>query len=246
MRTLTSADVSHIYQPMWNMDGWEVFGYEALMRIKDCSNVEIDGVFSKARAQGSLYELDSISVESAVRHFPVRLLNKELLFINIFPSTILDERFEPFIKHLRDRYSINPSRIVFELNETIEEELIWGSAVFREKIAALREAGFKIALDDIGKGAATILKIIEHTPDYIKLDRCFSENLSTSKEKQEMIALLLNYTKQKMGLILEGIEREIDLAYARMINVPVVQGYLLGRPQKMDDHLEITKEALNF
>jgi EAL domain-containing protein (putative c-di-GMP-specific phosphodiesterase class I) len=246
MRTLTTAEVSHIYQPMWSIVGWEVFGYEALMRIKDRSNVEIEGVFSKARAEGCLFELDSISVESAISHFPMRMLNQELLFINIFPSTIIDERFETFIKHLIDKYSLNPRKIVFELNETIEEELIWGTSVFKERIAALREGGFKIALDDIGKGAATILKIIEHSPDYIKLDRYFSENLSTSKEKQEMIALLLNYTKQKMGLILEGIEREVDLAYARMINVPVVQGYLLGRPQKMDDHLGITKKVLNF
>lgn len=246
MRMLNKADIRHIYQPMWNLDGWEIFGYEALMRISNRANVEIEKVFIEARMEGRLFELDTIAIESAIRHFPLQLLKKGLLFINIFPSTLMDERFLSFVMNLIDKYSIRSENIVFELNETIEEEHKWDLPGFKDEMAALRNLGFKIALDDIGKGAATIQKIVEFSPDYIKLDRYFSENLSTSKEKQEMIKLLIEYAKQKMGLILEGIENDVDLAYAKMIHVPVAQGYLLGRPQRMDEPSGLSMKALNF
>lgn len=246
MRMLNKADIRHIYQPMWNLDGWKVFGYEALMRISNRANTEIENVFIEARMKGQLFELDTIAIESAIRHFPLHILEEGLLFINFFPSTLMDERFLTFVMNLIDQYSIRSENIVFELNETIEEEHIWNLPEFKERMATLRDMGFKVALDDIGKGAATIQKIVEFSPDYIKLDRYFSENLSTSKEKQEMITLLIEYAKQKMGLILEGIETDVDLAYAKMIRVPVVQGYLLGRPQRMDEPSGLSMKALSF
>jgi EAL domain-containing protein (putative c-di-GMP-specific phosphodiesterase class I) len=38
---------------------------------------------------------------------------------------------------------------------------------------------------------------------------------------------------KKIYLVLEGIEQEIDLTQAKLLNVPVAQGYLLGEPQKL-------------
>jgi EAL domain-containing protein (putative c-di-GMP-specific phosphodiesterase class I) len=92
---------------------------------------------------------------------------------------------------------------------------------------------FLYSLDDVGKGIAGLNKIIEFAPNYIKLDRYFSMGLSQSKEKQQIISLLIQYANGKMGLILEGIEEEVDLEQAKILNVPVVQGYLLGKPEKL-------------
>jgi EAL domain-containing protein (putative c-di-GMP-specific phosphodiesterase class I) len=235
MGNLHSTHIEHQYQPMLNLEEEKIFGYEALMRVPSNSSefIDIESFFCEARLEGCLYELDTKAIESAVIHFPLSSLVHELLFINIYPSTLMDERFYSFIGYIINFYSLIPEKIVFELNETTDEEKIWEKPGFKQRLISLKNYGFHIALDDIGKGTGTLQKIIEFAPNYIKLDRYFSEGLSTSKEKQEMISLFIQYTNQKMGLILEGIENDVDLAQAKRMNVPVVQGYLIGRPQKV-------------
>jgi EAL domain-containing protein (putative c-di-GMP-specific phosphodiesterase class I) len=155
------------------------------------------------------------------------------LFINIYPSTLIHPYFPLFIDQLLTIYPQVNGKIVFELNETKKEESSWDLPEMKERIALVKQRGFSIALDDIGKGAAGIQKIIEFAPQYMKLDRYFAEGLSSSKEKQEMISLFIQYAKNKMGVILEGIEKEEDLEAAKRIEVPVIQGYLLGMPQRL-------------
>lgn len=226
--------IEHAYQPIWKLDNWKLYGYEALLRFSDgyCQG-NIEAAFEKVRDEGDLYELDIMSISKAVSHFPFQHYYSERLFVNIFPSTLLNEKFESFITQLLIEHPQAKGKVVIELNESREEEQIWMIPKLKEKITFLKSQNFYIALDDVGKGVATLQKIIEFSPDYIKLDRYFARELYRSKEKQKMVTLLVEYTRSGMTLILEGIEQEIDLAKAKSLNVPIAQGFLLGRPQKL-------------
>ncbi|WP_057763492.1 EAL domain-containing protein [Cytobacillus praedii] len=224
--------IESVYQPMWNLNSWKVFGYEALLRFPNgFCNGNIESAFELARGNGCLYELDTKAIRHAISCFPFDRLIDELLFINIYPSTILHENFEEFIHLLLKNFPHIKGKVVFELSETDKEDLIWELSDFKERLAVMKDYGFRIAIDDIGKGGASLRKIIEFSPHFIKLDRYFANNLHKSKEKQQMIALLLQYSEQKMELILEGVEKNKDLAQAIALNVPFAQGYLLGKPE---------------
>jgi len=226
--------VEHVFQPLWNITSNEIFGYEALVRFpKGFCDGNIEKAFELARLQGSLYNLDTLSIHGAVVSFPIHELRDKMLFINVYPSTLVNKQFETFIEQLLFRFPQISGKIVFELNETKKEEYIWNTSDLKRKVAFLKEKGFLVALDDIGKGAAELAKIIEFQPNFIKLDRYFAKDLSYSREKQQMLDFLVQYSKNRMVLVLEGIEEEVDLAQAKKLNVPVVQGYLLGRPQKL-------------
>jgi EAL domain-containing protein (putative c-di-GMP-specific phosphodiesterase class I) len=233
-KIIETQQIEHVYQPLWNLNEWSVFGYEALLRITSSMPENIEGIFIMAREQGMLYELDTFSIEGAVKNFPIYLLEKELLFINIFPSTLIHEDFEYFVETLTLKFPDIQGKIVFELNETIKEEQLWNIPMLKERIKMLRKYRFLVALDDVGKGVGTLQKMIEFEPDFIKLDRYFSVDLSTSKEKQKIISLMNEYCQNGIGLVLEGIEKDKDLAIAKFLNVPIVQGYLLGRPEKIN------------
>jgi EAL domain-containing protein (putative c-di-GMP-specific phosphodiesterase class I) len=227
--------IEHVYQPMWNLGNSTLFGYEALVRFPD--GVFADGIeeaFELAREIGLLYELDTMSISTAVRNFPFPLWSKEeLLFLNIYPSTLLHNDFLLFIRQLISNFPQICGKIVFELNEAKDEESLWNIPKMKERISFLRENGFYIALDDMGKGAASLQKMIEFSPNYLKLDRYFSQDLFESNEKQHILSLLIEYSKDKMGLILEGIEEMKDFEQAKILQVPIAQGYLLGKPQKV-------------
>jgi EAL domain-containing protein (putative c-di-GMP-specific phosphodiesterase class I) len=222
----------HVYQPLWNLENWSIFGYESLIRVANRDVQNVQHLFQKAREEGCLYEFDTASIKNAISHFPFSNINKKLLFLNIYPSTILHDRFKCFLDDLVNQFPVVSGRIVFELNETKEEEEIWEIPELKEKIQMIKNYGFHIAIDDVGRGASTLQKIIEFQPSYIKLDRYFAKDLASNKEKQQIVALLANYCYKKMTLVLEGIEKEVDLAQAKLLRVPAAQGYILGKPQK--------------
>jgi EAL domain-containing protein (putative c-di-GMP-specific phosphodiesterase class I) len=103
--------------------------------------------------------------------------------------------------------------------------------LFKEGLSILKANQFQIAIDDFGKGVANFQCIMEITPDIIKIDRYFSNNLAFSPEKQKFINHLLNIADEKTKIILEGIEEETDLAMTKVLRVPFAQGFLLGKPE---------------
>jgi EAL domain-containing protein (putative c-di-GMP-specific phosphodiesterase class I) len=230
---IEKKEIEHEYQPIWNLNSWQIHGYEVLARFPSNPGENIEKVFQMAGEQGILFELDTLSILEGVKNFSKTILDYSRLFVNIFPSTILDPKFEAFIKYLALEYPHVCGNLVLELNESITEEHLWNISILKSRISMLKRYHILVGLDHIGKGAATLQKVIDLSPDYIKLDRYFAENLSNSKEKQEIISLFIRYCKNNIQVILEGIERDTDLAWARLLNVPIVQGYLLGKPQKI-------------
>lgn len=86
----------HVYQPLWNLMNWSIFGYESLLRVNGVKNIE--QFFQKAREEGCLYELDLISLESSISQFPFLEQKRGLLFVNVYPSTISRREFAQLLK----------------------------------------------------------------------------------------------------------------------------------------------------
>ena len=180
----------------------------------------------------------AMSISSAIAAFFAdenRRESNEVLFLNVFPSSLTEETFPRFIENaLRDCQQLS-RRIVFEINETVSEADKWYDKRFNDNIEWLRKSDFLIAFDDVGEGAATIRKIIEISPDFIKLDRFFGRKLAACPRKQKLLKLFTEYCKDEAMLILEGIEEAEDLLQAQELSVTLGQGYLLSRPKRLAD-----------
>ncbi|WP_456273227.1 EAL domain-containing protein [Bacillus sp. AK031] len=230
IESLLPPGVHHEFQPLWNLKSWSVFGYEGLFRSE--SDLNPEEAFSHARSNGYLYEMDTYSLRKAIETFPN--FNTQFLFLNVYPSTVLHRDFQGFIRSLVDEHPRVMDKLILELNETSEEEYVWHIPALKDRINWLQDVGIHMALDDLGKGAASLQKIIEFQPRFVKLDRYFSQQLSESMQKQKMVELLTQYCiDESITLIIEGIEKPVDLALAKMLNVPIGQGYLMGRPSKL-------------
>ncbi|EMT45462.1 EAL domain-containing protein [Anoxybacillus flavithermus] len=227
---LKKEKMKHAYQPIWDLVHWVPFGYEALLRITD--GIRVEQLFQQARTEGCLYEVDTMAIESSIYCFPFANFPKQLLFINVYPSTVLDDRFLPFIDELIRKYPGIKERIVFELSETDEERELWTNNALKEKLKTIKSHGFFIAIDNVGESTFTFENMMQLQPDYVKLDRRFANELATNQEKQMLISLFVNYCRPE-AIVLEGIEKEIDLAQAKFLRVSTAQGYLLGIPEKL-------------
>ncbi len=231
---IAQHDFYHLFQPVYHLSTAKTLGHEALIRSK--SNISPDQLFQAASRQRRLYEMDTLSIDWAISaYFSSRPTTErsELLFINIFPSTMAVDAFPAFVDTIIDKYPSVSNRVVFEINESLSEKEVWNNGSFRKSAAYLRELGFLIALDDVGEGASTLKNIVLISPDFIKLDRFFSQELFACKKKQKIIRLFTDYCKDECRLILEGIEEQDDLLLAQTLGVTLGQGFLLGKPQSL-------------
>jgi EAL domain-containing protein (putative c-di-GMP-specific phosphodiesterase class I) len=239
---IEGEDFYHVFQPIFDMEKWVEIGYEVLLRTNFAPNPEI--AFQEAKKEKMLFELDSRSIKKAIRtYFLEGALQNGYLFINIYPSTILHPNFPSFLKDLMSdkdicyQIKLHNTKIVLEISES-EYISVVNLNQFLKRIEIIKRYGILIAIDDIGKGFDTLLLIIELSPDFIKLDRCFSKDLAHSKQKQTFITLLKNYCdQQNCKVILEGIEKDIDLSIGKSLGLQYVQGYLLGRPGLLKNKL---------
>lgn len=230
MSKVNYEEFYHFFQPLYSLASDRIFGYESLLRSKHFSNPET--FFEKAKKENKRHELDMQSIKKSIEFYFQFELKDSPLFINIFPATLLHPSFQPFIENLILSTKVIPNLVVFEI---IEEDVDLISLI--AVVSSLRKLGFGVASDDVGKGAASLEAIIELQPQFVKMDRYFSINLSKSVLKQRMIETLLNYCKNNSILILEGIEYPEDLSIAKALGVTIGQGYLLGRPDYLENVL---------
>lgn len=221
----------HFYQPIVNIEHNKIIGYEGLMRSANHSNPE--QIFLQAKKEKRLVELDSRSIQKAAKAYQKAgySLQDGRLFLNVFPTTLLDSNFLIFTKEIMLDDPKHCQHIVFEISEL---EDIHDQTRLIERIKELKELGFKFAIDDVGKGYSDFQTIIEMEPDYLKVDRYFSQQLSQFPKKQSFIQLVNEYSQRNgCELILEGLETVEDLEVARQLGVKYAQGYLLGRPEPL-------------
>ncbi|WP_407270925.1 EAL domain-containing protein [Radiobacillus sp. PE A8.2] len=222
----------HYYQPIIDFKSWKRIGNEVLLRSKMFAYPE--DAFDVAKEENKLFELDTYSIEQAIRSHQRTSYNckRFLLFINVYPSTIQNPDFLPFIEKILSDPSIH-HKIVLEINEA---EKIDNYSTFKEALETLRAIGILIAMDDLGMGHLELQNIIELKPDFIKLDKYFASGIEGSPEKQRIVELVQSYCSQfNISLILEGIETPVSLATAKSIGIHLGQGFATGRPELLDD-----------
>ncbi|MDQ0253064.1 EAL domain-containing protein (putative c-di-GMP-specific phosphodiesterase class I) [Evansella vedderi] len=205
---ISKEEFYHFFQPIYQLGGWKKEGYEVILRSKLHPNPEV--AFQKAVKAKRLYELDSRSIHKAIRTYQKAGFSKKdgYLFLNIFPSIILNPMFPSFLNLIISNNHLNSQQVVLEISET---EIIKEFDHFKQQIKVLKDLGFLIAIDDVGKGYANARAIIELEHDYIKLDRFFSDDLLTSNKKQSFIKYYVDYCNtHNSQLVLEGLETPAD------------------------------------
>ena len=212
--------ITHWYQPIYCLKGNHILGYEALMRHALQAQVSPADLFIAADRYGYRNVLDLLSIRVALETFTD---SNTLLFLNIFPSTLLHENFLSWW----DIHAPFGLPVTLELLES-EPVMNWGG--LKSTVRQLRDRGVKIAIDDMGRGYSFFQQWIELDPDFVKLDRYFSENLSINARKQKTVSSLINLLSDSAQIILEGIETKEDLDAAELLGLSYGQGYLLGRP----------------
>jgi EAL domain-containing protein (putative c-di-GMP-specific phosphodiesterase class I) len=220
----------HLFQPIKNLRNDHLFGMEALFRTE---KGDPEQIFRQARNENLLFDLDSLSIIKSIETYKSSHHSRKdcFLFVNIFPSTLMNERLCQLIKKIKHHAAELIGKIVFEINEAFEEHELWDGLRKSSIIGDLQKDGFLIAFDDIGEGSYSFKQLVDFVPDFIKVSRYITYDIDKSLNKQKVLKLLLHYFGNNSTIILEGIETASELIIARQLGVTLGQGYLLEKPQ---------------
>jgi EAL domain-containing protein (putative c-di-GMP-specific phosphodiesterase class I)/GGDEF domain-containing protein/integral membrane sensor domain MASE1 len=119
-------------------------------------------------------------------------------------------------------------RITLEITETA---VIADGAAALATLNALKQAGFRIAIDDYGTGLSSLAYLRQIPADCLKIDRCFVTHMADDARDAELVRATIDLAHRLgMRVVAEGVEDQRALDLLALFGCDEAQGYLIGRP----------------
>ncbi|HEY4058867.1 MAG TPA: EAL domain-containing protein [Kofleriaceae bacterium] len=211
------------FQPIIDAHTGHLYAVEALMRSREPSIPHPGALLEAADTLGKLPMLGrrvrQLSGDALMSRTDI-----PYLFVNLHPTDLLD------IDLIREDAVLTrmASRVVLEVTE---RESLASSPELIERLARLREIGFRLAVDDIGAGYSGLTSFADLSPEVVKIDMSLIRAVHTSTRKQRTVAALCSLCHEVGAIVVgEGVETLEERACLIDLGCDLLQGYLLGKP----------------
>ncbi|MBB6300450.1 bifunctional diguanylate cyclase/phosphodiesterase [Rhizobium leucaenae] len=238
--TLAKLVIENAFQPIVETGTGTVFGYESLMRGQE--RIGFDSpiqILDEAERTGQLLGLEQMVTSRALAKFAT-LANARTatLFLNLDVRLIPqgETLVDGLLQHMK-KAGIAPSSVCFEFSERFDNTSV---PEFCDLVAKMRDAGFKLAIDDFGVGHGEMKLLSDYPVDYLKIDRHFVANIDRNARKRHILRNLVHIA-HVLGtrVIAEGIETEAEFLICREFGVDLVQGWFIARPTTLINELKL-------
>lgn len=228
-RAIAAKRFSLAFQPIVRLGDGSVEHYEALLRLDPDIGAEFGppGDFVVlAEMMGLSEELDWAVFEAASA--AVRRGRGARVAANLSGLSLQSPGFRARLLDLVDREPMLASRLMVEITETAEIE---NEAEAARTIAALRERGMELCIDDFGAGAAAFRYLRAFKVDLVKIDGAYLQNAMRSEQDRGILASMVGLIRTVGArIVAERVETEAEAELVRGLGVEYGQGWLYGRP----------------
>ena len=228
------------YQPIYNPKTNEVVAFEALIRLKDkneniippyrfISEIEDNNML----AELSIWILNKITSDYYMIS-SYENINNIYISMNVSLNEIENEEFVDNAIEILLKSNIESKRICLEITERVKMENL---DKLNKSIKRLKDAGFKIAIDDFGVEYSNLDVLKKLDFDVIKLDKYFIDDVCDCNIKEEIIMFMSKIAKRNgKALIIEGVEDKSQNELIKSIYNErlYVQGYLYNKPMPIE------------
>ncbi|MCL7942747.1 EAL domain-containing protein [Marinobacter sp. ATCH36] len=234
-------DFNSLYQPIFSPTHQKLVGFEALVRVnRDHQPVSPVELFENARSSKQTVELDNFLLHRHLRRFAEHSI-PSWLFLNINPETCthpassLDRLIEQC-----NACGVSADKVVLELVETASEN----PGALLKFIDIAKARGFRIAIDDFGTGDSNFERLWQMDPMIVKLDRSLLVNAEQHHRARQLLESLVRMIRESGSLVLlEGIENQAQARIALATEADLLQGFLLGMPDVINQDKVAQGEA---
>jgi len=243
-KSLHNGDIYMVYQPKVNLRTRQANGLEALIRWEHPTKRMIaPDQFIPAVEQTAMINDMTETVFRWVLEYQTRLKAKGLsvpISINISTKNLYNQQFYKQMVSIFNEFQINPNQVELEITETV---LMENPDLCKKMLDEFSSFGFKIAVDDFGKGYSSLAYLAQFPINTIKIDRFFTKQILINPTTQTIVKATIDLAKN-LGyeVLIEGIEDVETANLLDKLGCHSAQGYLFMKPKKEEEITEYLRK----
>lgn len=224
--------IEPFFQPILNNETKKVEKFEALARIIDDGSIVPPIRFLEAsKLTGTLSLVTRVMIEHSFRAFSGTNYS---VSINITNMDLHLGHLESLLLKYATKYGIKPSNVILEMLEDIES---LNSKDTLDQLYSLRSHGFKIAIDDFGSRSSNLSRLLDFSPDFIKIDGSFIKNILSDKKSQTIVESIVFLCKKSgIDVVAEFVHSKEVQDRVLSLGIKYSQGYYIGEPKQTIDN----------
>jgi diguanylate cyclase (GGDEF)-like protein/PAS domain S-box-containing protein len=227
-----------MFQPIISLHGDDDEQFEVLLRLLDDDDNELSPAqfLGPAEDAGLLEKLDRWVILQSIKMLSVHRSegSKARLFVNVTHRSMADSTFLPWISVALKAARLPSDAIIFQIHENDATSYIKHATKFCQ---GLSELHCKTSINHFGCSLNPFNLLKHLTPDYVKLDGSFAQQIEDSAEKQKDLIVMVK-SLQSTGVLtaISGVESPMVLSTLWQAGVNFIQGYYISAPLENMDY----------
>lgn len=218
-------------QPIVDLETGQILKAEGLARLElENGGIITPNLFLPLLGGSECYRLFRLTFDEAwhcLEKWKSLGMNWQLS-INLPPSCLRESDLIPFLRKKIQKGGFQPDRLILELLETekiTDPQQEWA-------ISEVRRLGITLALDDLGSGYSSLLRVVNDPIDVLKVDRNLMVRLEKDpKTVMTMLSVLIHLGNDlDREIVIEGLETVQMIDMVRQLGARQGQGYAIARP----------------
>jgi len=227
---LQNNELYMVYQPQINCTTGVTTGFESLIRWNNKKYGEIgpERFVPLLEETGLIYLVGEWIISQVIEFIRKHQSNGASFSINLSSLQCNSHEFINFVKREISKSGIDPSRVEFEITESL---LIKDFEKTRSFLNELHSIGCAIALDDFGTGYTSMNYLARLPIDVIKIDKSLVRNIDINNNLRSIVKAIVTMSKS-LGVknVFEGIETNEELNEIKKMSGDIIQGFLFSKP----------------
>lgn len=235
---LEREEFSVNYQPVIDLKRQCVVSAEALLRWNNpiLGAVAPDEFIPVAERTGLIVPIGQFVLKTALQKtiaWRERSHGSFHIAVNISPLQFRDHKLASFLARTLEQTGLPGSSLELELTEGV---LMDSSEVADDTLSVLHQLSIGLSMDDFGTGYSSLSYLRRYPFKTLKIDRSFISEIASNQGDRELVSATISMA-HRMGLtvVAEGVETEEQLAFLRLEQCDLIQGYFYSKPLAVDD-----------
>jgi diguanylate cyclase (GGDEF)-like protein len=218
------------YQPLFEVSGQRLIGFEALIRLPAEDGTLIPPmtfipVAEDLRLIGKIGAWVLREACKTATNWPEPLT----VAVNLSPAQFEAGSISTIVASALRETGLAPCRLELEITETL---LLGNSDAVMTELQSLKAMGIAIVMDDFGTGYSSLSYLWRFPFDKIKIDRSFMQGFDAKgRDAETVVKTIIALGRElNMRVTVEGVETAKQAAFLDGADADQVQGFFFGRP----------------